>query len=155
MQRVDGRWIYSATDVNDYLECRRLPELERLVALQRLTRPERDDDQAELIRTKGEAHEAEHLARLHRIFAGDVVELARPAPSVDAYREAEARTFEAMRAGARVIYQATFFDGTFIGRADFLQRVETPSNLGSWSYEALDTKLALSTKPYFVVQLCG
>ena len=35
-----------------------------------------------------------------------------------------------MRAGAQVIYQATFFDGQWRGHADFLHRVEEPSDLG-------------------------
>ena len=28
MQRIDGRFIYAASDLNDYLECKRLSELE-------------------------------------------------------------------------------------------------------------------------------
>lgn len=47
----------------------------------------------------------------------------------------------AMKQGCRVVYQATFFDGTFRGHADFLMRVETPSALGDYSYEVADTKL--------------
>jgi hypothetical protein len=33
------------------------------------------------------------------------------------------------------------------GVADFLMRIDTPSALGPWSYEALDTKLARHAKP--------
>src|SRR5205085_8967906 len=33
------------------------------------------------------------------------------------------------------------------------RRVETPSVLGSWSYEVLDTKLARQVKPHVVHQL--
>ena len=40
------------------------------------------------------------------------------------------------------------------GHADFLERVDRPSGLGSWSYEVADTKLARRVKPYFLVQLC-
>jgi hypothetical protein len=32
MQRLDGCFVYSASDLNDYLECKRLTELEGLVA---------------------------------------------------------------------------------------------------------------------------
>ena len=56
--------------------------------------------------------------------------------------------------GADVIYQAVFVDGDWRGIADFIVRVEQPSALGAWSYEAWDTKLARHTKPYFVLQLC-
>src|SRR5207249_8882152 len=40
------------------------------------------------------------------------------------------------------------------GVADFLLRVETPSDLGHWSYETLDTKLARTAKPAYILQLC-
>ena len=53
-----------------------------------------------------------------------------------------------------VIYQAVFADDEWHGVSDFLVRVERPSALGDWSYEAWDTKLARHTKPYFVLQLC-
>ncbi len=61
-----------------------------------------------------------------------------------------------MREGKPIIYQATFFDGQFIGHADFLRRVEhAPSHLGDYSYEVIDTKLGLSARPYYLVQLCN
>jgi len=34
-----------------------------------------------------------------------------------------------MRGGADIVYQAAFFDGTWRGRADFLYRVDAPSDL--------------------------
>ena len=155
MQRVDGAFVFSASDLNDFLECRRLTELEELVALGRVARPAVDDEQADLIRAKGEQHESAYLASLERLHPGDIVRFERAGPGIEAYRAAETRTLEAMRSGAKLIYQATFFDGQFIGHADFLRRVEVPSNLGSWSYEVIDTKLALSEKPYYIVQLCN
>lgn len=155
MQRVDGGFVYSATDLNNFLECRRLTELDELVALGQLDRPDVNDEQVALIREKGEHHEGAYLAALERMHAGDVVRLTRAGSGTDAFRAAEERTVQAMRSGASFIYQATFFDGAFIGHADFLRRVEVPSNLGLWSYEAIDAKLALSNKPYFVIQLCN
>jgi predicted RecB family nuclease len=59
-----------------------------------------------------------------------------------------------MRAGAEIIYQATFVDGNWRGRADFLERVDRPTALGAWGYEPLDAKLARTEKPTYVVQLC-
>ena len=55
-------------------------------------------------------------------------------------------TLEAMRAGADVVFQAALFDGRRLGYADFLRRVERPSDLGEWSYEVWDTKLARHAK---------
>ena len=59
-----------------------------------------------------------------------------------------------MRDGADVIYQAVFVDDDWRGVSDFLVRVDRPSPLGAWSYEAWDTKLARHPKPYFILQLC-
>ena len=59
-----------------------------------------------------------------------------------------------MRAGADVIYQATLSDDTWYGRADFLCKVNAPSDLGDWSYEVTDTKLARDTKAGTILQLC-
>ena len=73
-------------------------------------------------------------------------------------RAAAAQTIEAMAAGAEVIYQATFFDGTFRGHADFLLRVEStdrPSRWGPWHYEVADTKLARHVKASAVLQICS
>ena len=39
------------------------------------------------------------------------------------------------------------------GRADVLLRVDKPSQLGSWSYEVVDTKLSQETKGGTLVQL--
>ena len=61
---------------------------------------------------------------------------------------------KALQSGVDVIYQATFFDGRRLGYADFLRRVERPSNLGAWSYEVWDTKLARHAKASAVLQLC-
>ncbi|HEY1654382.1 MAG TPA: TM0106 family RecB-like putative nuclease [Candidatus Tumulicola sp.] len=156
MQRIDGRFIYAASDLNNYLECKRLSELSGLVARHVIAPPPADDERAELIQRKGDEHEKRHLQELlARHGPDDVVRFDRSAPGIAGFEEAQQRTLEAMRAGARIIYQATFFDGQFIGHADFLRRVETPSDLGDWSYEVLDTKLALSTKPYFLIQLCN
>ena len=156
MQFVGGRFVYSASDLNDYLLCRRLAELDALVARGLLARPPETDEQAKLIRTKGEEHERRYLALLREHHGDDgIVEFGRAENTLDAFAAAERETLAAMKTGVPIVYQATFFDGEFLGRADFLHRVERNSNLGSWSYEILDTKLALSSRPYFLVQLCN
>ena len=63
-----------------------------------------------------------------------------------------------MASGADVVFQATFLDqrGEVLwrGHADFLQRVDAPSDLGDHSYEPEDAKLARSVKASAVLQLC-
>jgi uncharacterized protein len=154
MQIVEGQFVYSATDLNNELECRYLTELERKVALHELQRPEPEASIA-LISAKGEAHEQRHLARLQHLH-GDpnvVVFATRSEPTLAGMRAAEAATVAAMERGVPIIYQATFFDGTFLGRADFLRRIERPSERWPWSYEVIDTKLALHPKAHYLIQL--
>ncbi|MGC1985672.1 MAG: hypothetical protein WA668_09810, partial [Candidatus Cybelea sp.] len=75
MQRVDGQFVYAASDLNKFLECKRLTELDALVVRNRLEWPDaQEDEQAELIRRKGEEHEQRYLALLRDRHAGDVVE---------------------------------------------------------------------------------
>ena len=64
------------------------------------------------------------------------------------------KTMDAMRDGADVIFQACLEKLPFRGYADFLIKVDAPSDLGEYSYVAWDTKLAREMKPYFVIQLC-
>ncbi|MDP9110891.1 MAG: TM0106 family RecB-like putative nuclease [Candidatus Eremiobacteraeota bacterium] len=155
MQSIEGRYVYSASDLNNYLECEHLTELERLVALGERQRPEQDAS-SELIARKGAEHEANHYQRLKALHGDDVTAFPeRTENTIVGMQLAEAATVAAMERGAKIIYQATFFDGTFLGRADFLRRIETPSARWAWSYEVVDTKLALNPKPYYLIQLCN
>ncbi len=152
MYLLDGHFVYSATDLNNYLECGHLVSLERSVARGTRPRPERDETVA-LIAAKGLLHEQEFLADIRANY-DDVVEIVPQGYSRAALLQAEAETLAAMARGVSAIYQGTFFDGTFLGKSDFLLRVETPCANWPWSYEVADTKLALHEKPYFIVQLC-
>ena len=59
-----------------------------------------------------------------------------------------------MRDGADAIVQASLGQDQWIGRADVLLKVPEPSELGNWSYEVVDTKLAQETRGGTVLQLC-
>ncbi len=59
-----------------------------------------------------------------------------------------------MARGDAVIVQAALAAGAWVGRADVLLRVDTPSAFGAWSYEPYDTKLARDTKAATILQLC-
>ena len=63
-------------------------------------------------------------------------------------------TLRAMQRGVDVIYQAAVAGDGWSGRIDFLRRVDTPSALGDWSYEVIDTKLARETRAGTILQLC-
>ena len=156
MQRVAGEFVFSASDLHNDLECRRLTLLEHRLALGDVSRPARGAG-TDLIAEKGTAHEERYLAQLRERYGDAMVSFDDRVGQYTraAMLAAEARTAEAMASGAPVIYQATFFDGTFLGRADFLRRVETPSAHWAWSYEVIDTKLALQPKAHFLLQLCN
>lgn len=106
----------------------------------------------ELITSKGDEHERAYVDEL-RANDKEVVAIEKEPWSVDALRRAEAATRAAMRAGAEYIYQPAFFDGGWSGYADLLERVDRPSDLGAWSYEVVDLKLARSVKAHFLLQL--
>jgi predicted RecB family nuclease len=138
----------AATDLANHLACRHLTQLDRAVAEGRMAAPAWRDPSLALLQERGLAHErafVDHL-RAQGLHVADLREEGGgPAPQ---------RTLEAMRAGAPVIVQAALAGGRWVGRADLLLRVEEPSELGRWSYEVADTKLALETGAGTVLQLC-
>ena len=143
MQQRDGKILFSPSDLNAFLECEHLTQLELAVARHELERPADENPQADLVKRKGEEHEAAYLATL-RAEGREVVTIPN-----DWDLDAAARaTEEAMRAGADVVYQACFVEGGWRGFADFVER--QPDG----SYEVVDTKLARHSKPSYVLQLC-
>ena len=160
MQTIDGRPVYAATDLVAYLACEHLTQLERAALAGLVERPMRDDPELDVIRRRGFEHEARFLADLES--EGRVTVKIDLDGSIedrgDQLRAAAAATVEAMAAGADVIYQATFFDGTWRGHADFLLRVDDPARSsvwGPWHYEIADTKLARHVKASAVLQICS
>src|SRR5262245_36500084 len=101
----------------------------------------RDDPEMDRIAERGFQHQQRFLEEL-RAENLRIVEIRRDGSRADEVpnpgeelRAAAAETVAAMRDGADVIYQATFFDGRWRGHADFLRRVDVRSDLGAWSYE--------------------
>lgn len=156
MQHLDGAVVYSATDLVGFVECEHLPQLERAALAGLVARPQQRDARLDRIERRGIQHEERFLAGLRDEGLGvESIEWDDETPArVDRYRGMAAATLEAMRRGADVVYQATFFDGRRFGRADFLRRVARPSGLGDWSYEVWDTKLAHHARASAVLQLC-
>ena len=155
MQLIDGRPVYSATDLVGFLACEHLTNLEVAARAGLVARPQRVDPELDRVVKRGFEHEARFLAE-RRDEGLSILEIT-PDGSIEdrgeQLREAVSRTLAAMRAGTELIYQATFFDGRWRGHADFLRRIEVPSELGPWSYEVWDTKLARHVKGSAVLQL--
>lgn len=140
----------SATDLANHLACRHLTGLDHGVAQGRWQPPDWFRPEAAVLRERGLEHERAFLLHLER--QGRVI--TRPDGDAEDGASGLAFTTSAMRAGADVIAQATLSGGRWLGRADVLLRVDRPSDLGAWSYEALDTKLARDTKAGAILQLC-
>src|SRR6476660_5634599 len=137
MQLRDGHLTLSPSDVTAFLACEHLTALELQVARKQIAKPAVENDQADLIKRKGDEHEAAYLQTLRN--RGEMVcEVDFQWPD---WERGMAQTLAAMREGVDVVYQGVFTGDGWHGLADFLMRVEKPSGLGDWSYEALDTKL--------------
>ena len=180
MQLIDGRPVFAATDLVGYLACDHRLALERAALYGLIKKPIRNDPSIELVAKRGLEHERLYLAEL-RAKGLHVAEIekdgSRVAPVIGAdasdaaaqpvapnpgaeLREAQDQTIAAMRSGADVVYQATFFDGTWRGHADFLLRRdhapgEPDSAFGPWHYEVADTKLARHVKASAILQICS
>ena len=107
MQILDGRLIFSPSDLNRFLECRSLTALDLSVAGEhRIDAPL--DLQSELLARKGQEHEHRYLASLEREERVEAIPaIARP--SIAAFEQAQAQRIAAMCAGAPTIYQSRFF----------------------------------------------
>lgn len=149
MIKVGSHLQLSASDLVGHLNCHHLTQLNLQVAHGARGKPELWDPSLEILWERGAAHERAYVQHL-RESGRKVVEIE----GVGITPALAEKTLDAMRAGVDVIVQAAFLDGIWTGRADVLLRVETQSDLGDWSYEVVDTKLARDTKGGTVLQLC-
>ena len=149
MRIYNEELLHSASDLNKYLDCPHAVALDLRKLRDAASLPDRvsDDESMGLIADAGLTHEADYLERLRA--QADVVEITSDGP----LSARATSTLDAMRAGASVIFQATFINGAWHGFIDFLRRVEMPSALGSWSYEPVDTKLAREPRAKHLTQL--
>ena len=150
MFRLDGVMHLSASDLVGHLNCRYLTNLDLTVADGERPKPFLvTDPLLEILAERGALHEQSYLEHLEA--AGlSVVKI----DGVGVDESTVAATLKAMRDGAPIIAQGALQVKQWGGRTDVLRRVEKPSNLGSWSYEVIDTKLARETKGNTVLQLC-
>lgn len=135
-----GRLVVSATDLVKHLACGHVTTLDRQVARGERDTPRSDDELLDLF-ARGLEHEEAYRQRL-ALEGRSIVTIAVDTTDLARLAEAEAATVAALEAGADVVYQGTFFDGTWRGHADFLlKRPDRPGRWG-WSYDVADTKLA-------------
>lgn len=148
MQLNSGELLFSASDLVTFLGCRHATLLDLKAAQGGPKAPKQHDEQTELLQQKGLEHEAAYLERLRS--EGLMVETISSSATLD---ERVAATRAAMQCGVDIIYQGALLGRPWHGYSDFLRKVDVPSQLGSWSYIVLDTKLSRTAKPSHVIQL--
>lgn len=142
----EGTVVTSASDLTTASKCE-FAFLRALDAkLGRIDRVEEPDDP--MLRRAGalgDEHEKKVLARYRATRS--VIELARP--EITDVQKAADETREAFTSTADVVFQAAFYDGSFVGYADFIVRQQD----GTW--EVQDSKLARSAKVTALLQLAA
>ena len=148
MQKSLSGKLFSASDLVNFAACSHLTHLD-LVNMDTPLPKAADSEEMVLIQDKGFEHEGRYLEHL-RTLHGDVVDLKSDGTDPQAF----ASTCVALQSGTPVLFQPTFLSAPWVGHADFLIRVETPSKLGAFSYEVVDTKLSRTSRAKFLLQLC-
>ena len=149
MKKDNGLIYLSASDLVGHLNCDHLSALDLRVATGSLKKPDHYDPLLEILRERGFRHEQNYIEHLKS--QGYEIVVIEGEGINDATVEA---TLLSMREGKDIIVQAALRQGRWIGRADILKRIPIASDLGDWSYEIIDTKLARETKGGSVLQLC-
>ncbi len=148
MKKENGQLVFSPSDLITFTESRFASWMDRYhLEFPGQLHPDEDSESDDLVQRQGIAHEKAWVERL--------IADRKDVFTVDATRDPAAITLAAMREGRQVVYQGRLVRKPFAGFADFLERTEGDSALGDFHYEICDTKLARSTKPYFLLQLCA
>ncbi|RAR73744.1 TM0106 family RecB-like putative nuclease [Flavobacterium aciduliphilum] len=147
MKKVNNTIIFSPSDLANHISCKHLTNLNKKAALGELKKPIYSNRVLDMLRERGLNFEQEFLSQL-RAQGKSIVEINQENSN------AEQDTISAMENGIDVIYQARLVEnGIWGGWADFILKVDTPSKLGNWSYEVLDTKLATETRAGTILQI--
>ena len=150
MRTTSGGLLFSASDLLNFLGCTHATWLDLRVVKGGPRPSDQEDAYAKLLQEKGLEHEKEYLWRLRE--KGLSIEEIASSGTLD---ERVTATRAAMRKGVDIIYQGALTTIPWHGYSDFLRRVDVPSDLGAWSYEVSDTKLARTAKPKHAIQLGG
>ena len=148
MQKKDDKFVLSAGDINGFLNCKRLTELDTLVANKKLKAPEFNNPHLKVMQQRGFEHEENYVEHLKS--QGLSFESAEVTEGEDGYR----KTIELMKKGVDIITQGILKLEGWYGRSDVLKKVAVKSDLGDYSYIAMDTKLSRETKAGSIMQLC-
>lgn len=141
----DSTLQFSASDLQRFSACKHITHLDLRKARGEELEVTPDSEDLKLLSELGNQHELNYLNSLQD--AGKTIISIEQGP--DAIQE----TAAALRKGVDVIYQGELQGYEWRGYVDFLERVEKPSDLGSYSYEVVDTKLKRTPDPKHILQL--
>lgn len=147
-QEHPPRTLYTATDLLSFLSCAHRAVLDARRQEGSIPEPPPDPILESLdLHGKGMAHQKAVRDALETAY-GEVYEL----PSVGPVADSEA-TLKLMRDGVPVIAQGTIVESPWLGKPDFLIRVEGESQLGPYHYEPVEAKLSRHVRGDAVTQL--
>lgn len=146
---IGDRVIYSASDLAAAASCE-FGLLRRLDGLTGLIPRATAEPDPMLDRTSalGFEHERRQLETFQQRFPGGVLTMDRPGRTAQEMADAAWATFTALTSRTPVVYQATFFDGRFLGFCDFLVAEGD-------RYAVYDTKLSRHAKVPALLQLAA
>ncbi|WP_271176500.1 TM0106 family RecB-like putative nuclease [Leifsonia poae] len=148
---LDGVVVTSASDLTAASKCE-FAFLRTLdVKLGRIEAAEEIEDPMYVRSSRlGDEHEHRILERYRDRFGAGVAEIERPESlTADTLAAAVEETRSAFADAPDVVFQATFFDGAFVGFADFIVR------LPDGRYRVQDSKLARSARVTALLQLAA
>jgi len=146
--------LTSPSDLKNFTQCKYLTKNDILFLKQEgkgkeLKKTDLSED-LNLVIKKGKEHEKKYLKLFTKKYPNHKI-IQNKKDEKEQFRE----TVVAIKEGKEMISQALLMDedGKFRGLADFLIKVNTDSDLGPWSYEVYDTKIARNPKSLHVLQI--
>lgn len=148
MRKDTDRYCYSPSDLLEFLHSPFASWMTRRgLDDPQAAQPDAESPQQLILAEHGRRHEQAFLKQLH--------DQGRQVYRVPPGGDRAQHTLRAMQAGHEVIFRGVLAQADYVGEADFLVRVETPSRLGGYAYEVWETRLARAVRPEFLIQLCG
>ena len=157
MQRLDGRFIYAASDLNDYLECKRLPSSRRWSRAGRLHAPDSLDEQTRADSAQGRRARA-RLSRqlIWRVIRTASCSSSAPRPGSKTIARPSAR--RSRRCGAARRSSIRRRSSTGSSSATPTSCAASTARRRTWATTATRSSTRSSgsrRKPYYLVQLCN
>ncbi|TSA47883.1 MAG: TM0106 family RecB-like putative nuclease, partial [Actinomycetales bacterium] len=158
MRKIQDQWVISPQDIIAELECNHRLHLEWSVINKLLPPAEKENSpELELLAEQGQIHES-NIAEQFKL-SGTFIDIGKPSFTFEALTATHQRTMKAIAGGVETIYQAAFFNGSFMGFADFLVLLKDENGVpikdaqGRFIYDPIDAKSARSAKRAAVLQV--